>query len=212
MSNDFRITGDQPKPLATGRGACFATNLVAEEGHEVGYMYRQAPQHETDSGWVFTAGTESQEYLDDPENTAIYDVNTIANLDPKIIPFLDAPTGSAFARNAQTGAFEQEAASPRIESSALTGYTNTPEIPTAPDFCDECGRPLESGEFEIRSKTDTQVLGIVSFHRSVHLALCRQCAQTRDGTADLMIWGLTALVGVLLVVGLSCWILPWVFR
>jgi hypothetical protein len=32
----------------------------------------------------------------EPDNHAIYDVNTIANYDPSILPFLDAPEGSAF--------------------------------------------------------------------------------------------------------------------
>ncbi len=81
-----------------------ATDTITVQGERVGYMYRSAPDpkspfYEINSGWVFLAGTESQEYLDDPANMAIYDVNTIANYDPEIIPLLDAPVGSAFARD-----------------------------------------------------------------------------------------------------------------
>ena len=61
-------------------------------------MYREQPNDPIDSGWRFFAGTESQAYVDDPNNLAIYDVNTIANYDPEIIPLLDAPLGSAFER------------------------------------------------------------------------------------------------------------------
>jgi hypothetical protein len=39
---------------------------------------------------------------------ALYDVNTIANYDPSIIPLLDAPIGSAFGRGSD-GAFRPEA-------------------------------------------------------------------------------------------------------
>jgi hypothetical protein len=35
--------------------------------------------------------------------------NTVANYDPEIIPFLDAPPGSAFARDRRTGKFVAEA-------------------------------------------------------------------------------------------------------
>jgi Protein of unknown function (DUF2185) len=35
-----------------------------------------------------------------PDNWALYDVNTIANYDPTIIPYLDSPVGSAFGRDA----------------------------------------------------------------------------------------------------------------
>lgn len=61
-------------------------------------MYRTKPRNGQDSGWAFLAGDESQEYMDNPKNHNIYDVNTIANYDPQIIPLLDAPVGSAYIR------------------------------------------------------------------------------------------------------------------
>ena len=105
----FRIAANEMKPLAPNRGACFATDRITVEGEKVGYMYRKkldsgSTTHD-DSGWTFLSGTESQEYLDDAANIEIYSVNTIANYDPDIIPFLDAPFGSAFARDAKTGRF-----------------------------------------------------------------------------------------------------------
>ena len=99
----FGIPGDQIRPVARGHGACFATDEITVSGKPVGYMVRSDPRFDTDSGWVFTSGGESQAYMDNPDNTAIYDVNTIANYDPDIIPFLDAPIGSSFARDERTG-------------------------------------------------------------------------------------------------------------
>jgi hypothetical protein len=94
----FKIAAGDIKPLAEGRGGCFATDAITVEGRKVGYMYREKPDFDQDSGWRFFSGTESPEYLDDPANTAVYDVNTIANYDPAIIPLLDSPAGSAFER------------------------------------------------------------------------------------------------------------------
>lgn len=51
------------------------------------------------------SGFESDEYMDAPDNHAVYDVNTIANYDPEIVPFLDAPVGSTFERKNGTGEF-----------------------------------------------------------------------------------------------------------
>src|SRR5438552_3567442 len=127
MSKNFAISADQIEPLAHGRAACMATAMITVEGAKVGYMYRE--ESLDDSGWVFLAGTESQDYLDDPENFEIYDVNTIASYDPGIIPFLDAPAGSAFARNAESGQFEAELPAPRFATSAATGITSVdPEL------------------------------------------------------------------------------------
>ncbi len=61
-------------------------------------MYREPPDLPEDSGWRFFSGSESQADLADPAHTGIYDVNTIANYDPEIIPLLEAPIGSAFER------------------------------------------------------------------------------------------------------------------
>jgi hypothetical protein len=61
-------------------------------------MYREAPDGPQDSGWRFFCGDESEAYCDDPANFAIYEVNTIANYDQKIVPFLEAPNGTAFIR------------------------------------------------------------------------------------------------------------------
>ena len=75
---------------------CMATDKITCEGCKVGYMYRETPDDEMDSGWRFFAGTEDQDYVDNPENLEWYHPNTIANYDPSIISFLNAPYGSAF--------------------------------------------------------------------------------------------------------------------
>jgi hypothetical protein len=92
----FALRADQIRPLAEGRGGCIG---------KVGYMYREEPDNDIDSGWRFTAGRESEEYMDNPDNHGIYDVNTIANYDPEIIPFLDARPGSALERDRGSGKF-----------------------------------------------------------------------------------------------------------
>jgi hypothetical protein len=101
----FALRADQIRPLAEGRGGCIATDMITVQGCKVGYMYREEPDNDIDSGWRFTAGRESEEYMDNPDNHGIYDVNTIANYDPEIIPFLDARPGSALERDRRSDKF-----------------------------------------------------------------------------------------------------------
>lgn len=103
----FALDADQIKPLATGRGGCIATDRITVDGMPVGYMVREVADNEEDSGWCFLAGDETDEYMDEPSHHAIYDVNTIANYSPDITPFLDAPPGSAFERDPESGEFLQ---------------------------------------------------------------------------------------------------------
>ena len=80
--------------------------MITVDGRRVGFMYREPPMDETDSGWRFTAGIETHDYMHDLSNHAAFDVNTIANYDPDIVPFLNAPVGTAFERSPDTGEFQ----------------------------------------------------------------------------------------------------------
>jgi hypothetical protein len=115
----FARTAEQVRPLVEGRGACLATDEIMVKGRRVGHAYREAPDNDVDSGWRFTAGDESDEYMDDADNHGVYDVNTVANYDPEIIPLLDAEPGSAFVRDTQSDEFvcvrQPEGAAPMVE-------------------------------------------------------------------------------------------------
>ena len=85
---------------------CIATNRITVEGCKVGYCYREEPNGGWDSGWRFTAGDESEAYMDDPNNAGIYKLNTICNDDSDIIPLLHMPAPCAFERDGN-GVFQQ---------------------------------------------------------------------------------------------------------
>ena len=96
---DFAIPSAQIRPILRnwkGPAGCIATDRILVDGCRVGYMYREMPDYEEDSGWRFLSGDESDDYLSDPQNSDVYDLNTICNYDTDIIPFLSYPAGSAF--------------------------------------------------------------------------------------------------------------------
>ena len=99
------IEQDMKKLVSSSLGACLATDKITVDGERVRLMYREPTDEGMDSGWRFTAGTEDQEYMDDPSNSGIFDVNTIANLDPTIIPYLKAPAETAWELDDETGKF-----------------------------------------------------------------------------------------------------------
>lgn len=108
MNKTFRLSTEEIKELIPNIGGCYATEKITVLGEKVGYMYREQPDVPEDSGWRFFSGTETQEYVDDPNNTMMYSVNTIVNYDPEIIPFLEAPYNSAYGRDEHTGNFIKE--------------------------------------------------------------------------------------------------------
>ncbi|WP_195259893.1 immunity protein Imm33 domain-containing protein [Anaerotruncus colihominis] len=108
-NRNYHVKAEDVKDLLPdweGADGCIATNRITVEGCKVGYCYREKPDGGWDSGWRFTAGDESDEYMDDPNNAGIYKLNTICNDDPDIIPLLNTPAPCAFERD-ENGVFQQ---------------------------------------------------------------------------------------------------------
>lgn len=99
-SKKFFMKAEEIKPLLESGQFGIATDKIMVEGSKVGYMVRNEPQeeHPEDSGWIFYEGSEDREYCEDSGHFGLYDLNTVANYDPDIIPLLDAPAGMAFFR------------------------------------------------------------------------------------------------------------------
>lgn len=97
----YLLTGSEIKRLINSNEGCIATDRITVDGCKVGFMYREEPYQNDnpDSGWRFMAGDEDDEYMSNPDNHSVYQVNTICNYDPEIIPFLKSEPGTAYIRD-----------------------------------------------------------------------------------------------------------------
>lgn len=84
----FLIPASEFRELTRFPGYCFVSDRIVIDGIRVGYRYREEPDRDLDSGWRFLAGDESEAYMDDSWNHGLYELNTICNYDPDVIPFL----------------------------------------------------------------------------------------------------------------------------
>lgn len=106
-----------------------ATDRILVDGSPVGYMYRDG------TGWVFTAGDETPEYLDDSDHVNLLSLNEIANYDRAILPYLGAPPGAAFIRHG--GGFMEDP----------EGAPRDPDEPTPPALNPQF--PVMNGHHEL---------------------------------------------------------------
>lgn len=91
---------------------CLVTKKVLYEGQKIEYLYREESQGELkdgifDSGWRIFAGIETQEYLDDANNSQFVSLGAILSQDDSIIDLLDAPIGTEFEWNEEKQIFEK---------------------------------------------------------------------------------------------------------
>ena len=99
---------DDPEPSLVDRyiSRCFVTNRILKEGERIGYLYREEPDRDEDSGWRFMVGDESDEYMDDAKNISLVSLGAVLRCDDSVIDLLDSPVGSTFARSTH-GDFER---------------------------------------------------------------------------------------------------------
>jgi len=101
----FIIKEEDIKDLVANWGYSITSGKITSEGMKVGFMYREERMDKEDSGWRFLSGTETEEYLDDPDNSKAVAVNVVANYDSAIIPYLKNKIGTEWERVEGTDEF-----------------------------------------------------------------------------------------------------------
>ena len=94
----FKLKPEEIKELTTLKGYSYVSDKITVDSMKVGFMYREKPFDKDDSGWRFLSGTETEEYLDDTTNSMIFDINTVANYDQAILPYLKSKIGTELER------------------------------------------------------------------------------------------------------------------
>lgn len=88
-------------------GIVLATHMLMDGDYKVGVMHHAQPYNRIDSGWEFFCGKETQEYLDDVANIGVYDIHTILEKDPAILPYLTKPVDTFWVRVEGMDQFEE---------------------------------------------------------------------------------------------------------
>ena len=84
---------------------CFVTKRVLEGDDIPGYIYREDADNEDDSGWRILAGDETEEFLDDPNNSTFVSLGAVLRTNDSFVHLLDSPAGSAFVYDEESGSF-----------------------------------------------------------------------------------------------------------
>lgn len=85
-------TQQEMKVYIRGAGGTIVTKSILNGTSKLKWLFRQ--ESEYGNGWVAFGDTDSQEYVDNPENMAIVDFNTLANIEPAVVNVFYMPVGS----------------------------------------------------------------------------------------------------------------------
>lgn len=85
------------RKLLLGKMACVSKKIM-DEGWKIGYMYREEASDESDSGWIFMAGDEDDEYVEDYHNIQLMSIHSVMQYDGTIWKYINNPVGTRLIR------------------------------------------------------------------------------------------------------------------
>jgi hypothetical protein len=107
---DHDLEMSEPNLINKYYDRCFVTNKILYENAPINYIYREEPREQDegkeyiDSGWRIFSGYESDEYMDNSENTSYVSLGAVLSRDDSIVDLLESETGTSFERN-ENGTF-----------------------------------------------------------------------------------------------------------
>lgn len=92
---------DDPIPSVTDKyiKRCFVTNNILYDNQQIGYFYREEPDNDDDSGWRFTTGAETDEYMSNSENLSYVSLGAVLREDDSCLPLLERDAGVAYVKD-----------------------------------------------------------------------------------------------------------------
>jgi hypothetical protein len=87
------MSGSVPE-FVRDSGGSIATRNVMEGTARLRWFFREPPVGPQDNGWRFLSEIDDDEYLADPENSQFVSFNSVAAIEPAIIPILHLPVGT----------------------------------------------------------------------------------------------------------------------
>lgn len=77
-----------------GAGTSIASRRILDRESGLKWLLREERVLPSDNGWRFFSIADDDEYLNDPDNLVVCDVNAVALIEPAVLEILDLPVGS----------------------------------------------------------------------------------------------------------------------
>ena len=75
-------------------GGVIITKSIYEGTSMLKWIFREESVNPSDNGWQAIGDNDTQEYLNNPENSIVVDFNTLANIEPAVLAVYDMPVGT----------------------------------------------------------------------------------------------------------------------
>lgn len=78
-----------------GAGGCIVSKRILSGESPVKWMFREKSVNEIDNGWRFFSSMDDDDYVNNVNNLAVCDFNTVANIEPLVLGYYTFPRAGA---------------------------------------------------------------------------------------------------------------------
>lgn len=92
--DELKTTNSEVTEVIEKAGGSVLTKNIIDGKGLLTWMYREESTNQQDNGWRFLSDIDDQEYVNNPENSVVWDFNRIAEIEPAIIALYNYPVGT----------------------------------------------------------------------------------------------------------------------
>ena len=82
------------KKYVENAGSCIVTKSLLNGESNFRWLFREEPLDNIDTGWLAFGDSDNDEYVNDPKNLSVVDLNTLINIEPTILNVYEMPVGT----------------------------------------------------------------------------------------------------------------------
>ena len=86
-------------------GGCVITRSLYEGTSKLKWIFREEPVNPNDNGWRALGDTDTEEYINIPENNLVVDFDRLVEIEPAVLAIYDMPVGTDLEFDSQRKAF-----------------------------------------------------------------------------------------------------------
>ena len=82
------------KKYIENAGSCIVTKSILNGETKFRWLFREEPLDNIDTGWMAFGDSDNDDYVNDPKNLTVVDLNTLINIEPTILNVYEMPVGT----------------------------------------------------------------------------------------------------------------------
>ena len=75
-------------------GSCIITKSLLNGETKLRWLFREEPLNNIDTGWIAFGNKDNDDYVNNPKNLAVVDLNTLINIEPTVLNVYEMPIGT----------------------------------------------------------------------------------------------------------------------